>query len=109
MPKATQQWSVRGMETTVTRMGTLRSKEVTGVLTSADRSQSWRSIYFVKCHSRDHNMMVKDITDCHDLGQERLMAQRFPFQRSPTPEYTLAGGASGHNTAPSSTGEKGQD
>lgn len=108
MPKAAQQWSLRGMETTVTRMGTLRSREVTGILTSVDRSQSWRSIYLVKCHSRGHNMMVKDITDCHDLGQERLMAQGFPVQRSPTPEYTLGGGEP-QDTAPSSTGEKGQD
>lgn len=32
-------------------------------------------------------MMVRDITDCHDLGQERLMAHGFPFQKSPTPGW----------------------
>jgi hypothetical protein len=32
---------------------------------------------------------IRDITDCNDLGQERLMAQGFPFQRSPSPGHTL--------------------
>lgn len=46
----------------------------------------------IRCCPRDA-CAIRDITDCNDLGQERLMAQGFPFQRSPSPEHTLGGGA----------------